>query len=185
MKLVWIIGPQAVGKMTVGHALEKQTGLTLFHNHMTIDLLEPLFGFSPELMELSEAFRRQIFKKFLHTENDGLIFTFMWAFNEEADWQFVKEIYELFTSHGADVYFVELEASVDTRLARNHSPHRLAHKPTKRNIEQSEAHLLQSIDKYRLQSEPGEIPYPNYIRINNENLAPEDVATLICKQFAF
>lgn len=35
MKLVVIIGPQAVGKMTVGHALEKITGLKLFHNHVT------------------------------------------------------------------------------------------------------------------------------------------------------
>lgn len=185
MKLVCIIGPQAVGKMTVGHALEKQTALTLFHNHMTIDLLEPIFGFSQELSELSDAFRMQIFKKFLQTEHAGLIFTYMWAFNEEADWQFIEEIYELFTSHGVEVYFVELEASVDTRLVRNHSPHRLAHKLTKRNIEQSEAHLLQSIEHYRLQSEPGEIPYLNYIRINNETMAPKDVATLICEQFDF
>jgi hypothetical protein len=48
-KFVFIFGPQAVGKMTVGQELAKVTGLKLFHNHMTIDLLEPLFGFSPEM----------------------------------------------------------------------------------------------------------------------------------------
>ena len=38
-KLVLLTGPQAVGKMTVGQELAKITGLKLFHNHMTIDLV--------------------------------------------------------------------------------------------------------------------------------------------------
>ena len=33
--LVQIIGPQAVGKMTVGQELSKITGYKLFYNHMT------------------------------------------------------------------------------------------------------------------------------------------------------
>ena len=43
MKLVLIFGPQAVGKMTVGQELAKITGLKLFHNHMTIDLVSNFF----------------------------------------------------------------------------------------------------------------------------------------------
>ena len=43
--------------MTVGQELAKETGLKLFHNHMTIDLLEPLFGFSPEMWRLTHLFR--------------------------------------------------------------------------------------------------------------------------------
>ena len=39
MKLVIIIGPPAVGKMTIGQALEKITDLKLFHNHMSIELV--------------------------------------------------------------------------------------------------------------------------------------------------
>lgn len=39
MKLVIITGPHAVGKMTVGQELERLTGLKLFHNHMTIDIV--------------------------------------------------------------------------------------------------------------------------------------------------
>lgn len=41
MKLIIIFGPQASGKMTIGHELEKLTELKLFHNHMTIELLAP------------------------------------------------------------------------------------------------------------------------------------------------
>lgn len=45
MKFVLIFGPQAVGKMTVGHELEKITDLKLFHNHMTIELVDPFFKY--------------------------------------------------------------------------------------------------------------------------------------------
>ena len=44
MKLVVIVGPHAVGKMTVGQELSKITGLKLFHNHMTIEPVIEIFG---------------------------------------------------------------------------------------------------------------------------------------------
>ena len=37
MHLVCIFGPPAVGKMTVGRELSRQTGSKLLHNHMTIE----------------------------------------------------------------------------------------------------------------------------------------------------
>ena len=46
MKFVLIFGPHAVGKMTVGYELEKITGLKLFHNHMTIELVSPFLTVS-------------------------------------------------------------------------------------------------------------------------------------------
>ena len=44
MKLVFILGDAAVGKMTVGQELMKITGLRLFHNHMTIEPVIEIFG---------------------------------------------------------------------------------------------------------------------------------------------
>lgn len=44
MKLVFIIGDAAVGKMTVGQELMKITDLRLFHNHMTIEPVIEIFG---------------------------------------------------------------------------------------------------------------------------------------------
>jgi hypothetical protein len=43
--LVFIVGPPAVGKMTVGYALAARTGLRLFHNHHTIDLVLRFFPY--------------------------------------------------------------------------------------------------------------------------------------------
>lgn len=44
--LIMITGPQAVGKMTVGQELAKLTNFKLFHNHMSIDLVNNFFSYS-------------------------------------------------------------------------------------------------------------------------------------------
>ncbi|OCT13693.1 shikimate kinase [Paenibacillus pectinilyticus] len=183
MKFVLIFGPQAVGKMTVGHELEKITALKLFHNHMTIELLHPYFGFSAETWRLVDLFRVEILEAVSKSDLDGMIFTYVWAFDLQSDWDFVHKICMIFESKGADVYFVELEASLEERVMRNTTPHRLEHKPTKRNVEHSEQDLRASMEKYRLNSIEGEIKQENYVRINNEGLSPQDVASMIKEKF--
>ncbi|WP_172840531.1 AAA family ATPase [Virgibacillus phasianinus] len=183
MKFVLLFGPQAVGKMTVGHELSKVTGLTLFHNHMTIDLLEPFFDFSTEMWRLSTLFREEIFNSFSKSDRYGMIFTFVWAFNEKEDWDSVEKICHTFSSHGADIYFVELEADVEERLKRNKTQHRLEHKPTKRNIEQSEQNLLSTMESLRLNSNDGEIKKKNYLKINNTGLSAKEVGRMIKEEF--
>ncbi|RLL47728.1 shikimate kinase [Oceanobacillus piezotolerans] len=183
MKLILLFGPQAVGKMTVGQELERLTGLPLLHNHKTIDLLSPIFGFSEEMWRLSTLFRYEIFKSVAKGNSNGVIFTFVWAFNEKEDWKFVEEICQFFESEGREVYLVELEADLEKRLERNKTSNRLEHKPSKRDIAFSERELLDSMDKYRLQSFPDEIKKRNYIRINNTNQSPHEVARKICEAF--
>lgn len=55
--------------------------------------------------------------------------------------------------------------------------------PTKRNIQWSEQELLNSVNKYRLNSKEGEIKQKNYLRINNTNLSEENVAKMIKDEF--
>ena len=60
--LIIIFGPHASGKMTVGHELEKTTDFKLFHNHMTIELVRPLFGYHDQTgRRLVDLFRKEIF----------------------------------------------------------------------------------------------------------------------------
>jgi len=185
MNFVFIFGPQAVGKMTIGKELERLTEFKLFHNHMTIELLEPLFGFNVETWELSSLFRNEIFKAAAKSNMKGLIFTYVWAFDQQEDWDFVNEIKEVFESHGVTIYFVELEASIGERLKRNKSPNRLKHKPTKRNIKWSEYELKETMKNHRLNSKRDEIMEKNYLKINNTNLDEKEVAELIIKEFNF
>ncbi len=49
VKLVFIHGPAAVGKLTVARELAELTGLALFHNHLVVDLVTSLFEFGSNL----------------------------------------------------------------------------------------------------------------------------------------
>lgn len=183
MKFVLIFGPQAVGKMTVGQELEKITDLKLFHNHMTIELLEPFFGFSKEMWRLANQFRKEIFEAVAKSDLEGLIFTYVWALDRQEDWDYIESVFEIFESKGATVYLVELEADFKERLERNKSPNRLEHKPTKRNIMASEGDLISTMEKYRLNSLKGEMKREHYIKINNTELSPVEVADMIKGNF--
>ncbi|SES16788.1 AAA domain-containing protein [Gracilibacillus ureilyticus] len=183
MKFVLIFGPQAVGKMTVGQALAKITGLKLLHNHMTIEMLAPIFGFTPEMWRLSTMFREEIFKSVSRSDLPGMIFTFVFAFNKKEDWEDVERICRIFESEGGEVCFVELEAELEARLKRNKTPNRLEHKPSKREIEQSEQRLIESMEKYRLNSTEGEIVKDNYMKINNTRLSAGEAAEIIKDRF--
>ena len=44
MKVLFLIGAGAAGKMTVGQEVMKRTGLRLFHNHMAIEPVIEIFG---------------------------------------------------------------------------------------------------------------------------------------------
>lgn len=184
MKFVLIFGPPAVGKMTVGHELAKATGLKLFHNHMTIEPLYAIFGASAETWNLSTLFRNHIFAAAAKSRNlAGLIFTFVWALDLAEDWAYVDSACATFESEGWTVYLVELQADLQVRLERNRTPWRLEHKPTKRDVERSEANLRETVSKYRLNSKEGEISRPNFLKIDNSHLSAQEVAALVRRTF--
>ena len=183
IKFILLFGPQAVGKMTVGHELTKITELKLFHNHMSIELFHPFFGFSNETWRLSNIVRRELFESFSNSKQYGLIFTYVWGFDLVADWEFVKQTCDIFESKGAQIYFVELEANIEARVIRNTTAFRLDQKPTKRNVEQSEMDLISTAEKHRLNSHKGEITRENYLRIDNTNVSADEVARIIKDTF--
>ena len=185
MKLVIIFGPHAVGKMTVGQELTKITELKLFHNHMTIEVVSDLFRNSPnEFRRLVDLFRQEIFEAFSKSDEHGMIFTYMWAFDSKEDWEYIEKLENLFVSRGAEVYFIELEAEEKLRIERNKTENRLANKPSKRNIENSERLFREIESEYRLNSLEGELQKENYIKINNSNLSPRDAAKIIKDRFS-
>ena len=184
MKLIVIFGPQAVGKMTVGHELEKVTNLKLFHNHMSIELVTPFFNYgTDEGKRIVKIIREEIFKAVVDSEQEGLIFTYVWYFDDQKERDYLESLTKIFKDKGAEVYYVELEADIKERIVRNKTEHRLEHKPTKRDIEWSEAELVKSNLEHRLNSKEGEIKEKNYLRINNSNLSANEVAILIKNEF--
>lgn len=186
MDLIVIMGPQAVGKMTVGKELEKKIDAKLLHNHETIDLFAKFLGYGNETFRLSDQTRKELFRAFVRNETnvtDSIIFTVVAAFDLDEDMEFLKEISAIFAAGQGRVFLIELEADLETRLERNVGESRLEAKPSKRNLDFSRNELLTTHEKHRLNSLPNEveekIQHVNYVRINNTYLEPEEVADRI------
>ena len=57
MKLIFIHGPVASGKLTIARALAALTGLAVFHNHLVVDAVAAVFPFGSEpFIRLREQF---------------------------------------------------------------------------------------------------------------------------------
>ncbi len=181
MKLVIIFGSGAVGKMTVGQVLMKRTGLRLFHNHMIIEPVIDVFGYFNS--ELIQKIRQQIFEDFVKTDLNGMIFTFMWAFDMQSDWDYITGVANLFKKYGAEIFWVELIADQKVRIERNKTENRIINKKSKRDLVASEIRLLGEETRHRLVSLDGEIPFDNYIKIDNTKLTPNDVVDIILEKF--
>ena len=181
MKLVLLIGNSAVGKMTVGQELAKITGLRLFHNHMMIEPVLEIFGqWRPDV---TQRLRQVIFEEFAKTDLYGMIFTYMWAFDMQSDWDYVDWVKGIFSLPEEDVYYVELIAPQEVRLKRNATENRLKNKASKRNIEDSNARLIRDDQNWRCESYPGEITHPNSLRLENADLPAAEAARIIKEQF--
>jgi hypothetical protein len=157
----------------------------LFHNHHTIELLLQLFPWgSPQFGRLLGEFRRRILEEAAGSDLPGLIFTYVWAFNQPGDDAEVEQYASIFRSRGGAVYYVELQATQDVRLARNESAFRLAEKPSKRDIVESRRRLLSMDADYQLDSGERFAGRADYVRIDNTNLSPRKVAQMVIDRFA-
>ena len=189
MKLLFIFGAHAAGKMTVGQQVAKITPMKLFHNHMTIEPVIEVFGAYNGAV--TERLRQVVFEEFARTDNYGLIFTFIWAFEEPHDTEYVRWLTRLYQDAGAQVDYVELVAPQEVRLVRNRTENRLKEKASKRDVELSEARMLSSESRHRCNSEPGEvcgklgIAPERYLCIDNTDLSPEEVAERIVSHFGY
>lgn len=182
--LVFIVGPPAVGKMTVGYELARRTGLKLFHNHHTIELALQFFPFgSPPFGRLVSEFRHRIMEEVAGSDLPGLIFTYVWAFDHPSDHASVARLADVFGSRGGRVLYVELEATQEERLRRNETEFRLAEKPSKRDVAVSRQRLLEHDSVYRLNSGGKFDGRADWLRIDNTLLSPSEVAERIIAHF--
>lgn len=182
--LVFIVGPPAVGKMTVGRELAARTGLRLFHNHQTIDLVLNFFPFgSAPFKQLVAEFRRRIFEEVAASDLPGVIFTYVWAFDHASDAAEVEGWASIFRQRGGRVVFAELEAPQEERLRRNETELRLAEKPFKRDLAASRANLLALDAGYQLGSRGAFDHREDWLRLDNTHLSPAEAAERIIERF--
>jgi hypothetical protein len=185
-ELVLIIGPPAVGKMTVGRAVCARTGFRLFHNHHTIEPLLEIFGFgTPPFVALNGEFRRRVIEE-AAASGTRLIFTLVWNVEEHDDADEVRRLVAPYVDAGLPVSFVELYADLPTRLERNRGEERIAEKKSKRDLAWSDAHVRELDATYVMNTRPDH-PTPAdallagfaHLRLYNGALTPEAAAAEI------
>jgi hypothetical protein len=187
MNLNLIVGPPAVGKMTVGQALAAKTGYKMLHNHLTLEPVRELFDFgTPSFLKLLHHFRCMLVTEAVNNDIDGLIMTFCWGFEKPSDQIFFDELTEIVTSARGEVFFAELRTDFETRLQRNVTENRLHHKPFKRDLVESERQLRSLEIRTFNTSESYPPPYPDrWLTIDNTDIPPGDVADQIITHFGF
>lgn len=181
--LIVVCGPHAVGKMTVAESLRDKLRYNMMMNHDSIELSDRIFGFAtPAQKELNEEIRQKVFSLAVK-HNLDMIFTYVCAFDEPEELEYLTELKDLFEQSGGQFYFVELSADIETRLARNETPHRMERKASKRDVAWSRANLLDGAAKYRLNSAEGETWFENHLKIDNSHLEPDQVADLVIEKY--
>ena len=179
--LIVVCGPQAVGKMTVAESLRDRLHYNMMMNHDSIELSDRIFGFAtPAQREFNARIREEAFTLAVKHGVD-LIFTFVCAFDLQEDLDYLLNLKNLFEQSGGKFYFVELSADLETRLARNETPHRMERKASKRDLEWSRNNLLEDAEKYRLNSDEGEFLCENHLKIDNSSLSPDEVADRVIR----
>lgn len=182
--LLFVVGPPAVGKMTVGEEIAARTGLRLFHNHLAIEPVLRFFPYdSPAGARLVQRFRHDILAEVAASDLPGLIFTLVWAFDLPEDEQAVDAYAGPFRRRGGRVLFLELQASQPERLRRNEGPSRLAEKPSKRDLAWSRRNLLEMDEKYQLGSDGRFDDRDDYLRLDTTHLDAADVAATAIAHF--
>jgi len=189
MDFIFVFGPQAVGKMTVGQELSKLMGYRLLHNHLTIDIARALYDvkdarFIKQLTRLNFFTFYEFIKQ---PSANGLVYTDVWALNSNHDIKTKVQMFEMFHKNKWNVYVVELTAPLNERLQRNKTENRLKHKPTKRDYKSSDEALLMAEEKFIFNSIGwDDFKLPRYIKhhliIDNENLLPDAVAQKIVSE---
>ncbi len=173
MKLLFIYGSPAVGKLTVANQIAAVTDFKVFHNHLSIDCIKPIFEFgSKSFGKLIDLIRVETITEAAR-ENVDLIYTFCYAKN--LDDAHVEKITNAVEENGSEVCFVLLKADrreLDKRVTED----------SRKNLGKAKTVEMMKYfhETYDLLSP---VPMRESLIIDNTNLSAKDAAQQIIKHF--
>jgi RNase adaptor protein for sRNA GlmZ degradation len=173
MKLIFIYGPPAAGKLTVSNAVAALTGYKVCHNHLSIDAIEPIFDFgTPSFFKLVEMIRLETVAEAAR-QNVNLIYTFCYA--KGLDDPHVEKIINIVASNGGEVCFVLLICD------KNELEKRVTEESRKRFGKANNTVILNELlDKYELFSP---VPQQASLCLDTTNISPQEAAQQIIKHY--
>ncbi len=173
MNLIFIYGPPAAGKLTVAKELAALTGYKVFHNHLSIDWIEPIFEFgSPSFWRLVELIRIETITEAARADV-SLIYTFCYA--KDKDDPHVEKIINAVEGNGGKVCFVLLVCE------RKELESRILEENRKKFGKANNLEILNKLlDNYEL-FQP--VNARESLIIDNTNLSPQEAAQQIVSHF--
>ena len=172
MYVLFIHGPAASGKHTIGSLISQRRGIPLFHNHLTVDLVKTLFSFGTKpFADLRAQIWRASFSQAAMAKT-----SFVFTFNPEStvDPALIEELQNVVEEYGGKVFFVELlcsDAEVVRRIGNN---------------SRAKFGKLLDADVYREFKETGGFDFPALpepmVVIDTERNTPDQAATAINAQ---
>jgi RNase adaptor protein for sRNA GlmZ degradation len=173
MKLILIYGAPAAGKLTVANEIAAQTDFKVFHNHLTIDAIAPIFPFGSEsFWRLVHQFRIETVAEAARAGVD-LIYTFCYA--KDSDDAHVRLVTKAVEENGGEIHFVLL------RCERHELEKRLVNESRKRFGKLKDVGILSELlEKNDLFST---VPERESLIIENTNLSAKQAAKKIVEHF--
>jgi|TARA_B100001971_G_scaffold119153_1_gene109690 tRNA uridine 5-carbamoylmethylation protein Kti12 len=173
MKLIFIYGLPAVGKLTVANELSKITNFSIIHNHLTVDLLSPVLEVGKgKFWEYMFKLRFEVLKIAIK-ENIDIIFTSCYA--KKVDDSYLKRYINLINKNKGKIYFVQLKCDDKVLFQRIKKESRKKYGKLK-NING----LKKLLKELELRSP---IPFVDSYTIDNTNLSANKTALKIKKHF--
>ena len=170
MKVVWLHGPPAAGKLTVAKVLHTDHAFKLFHNHLAVDISLAIydeFG-EKDFFSFTNSVRRQVLSKANSLGVMHLVMTYMTC--AEKDDPQIKEYLTFFAQENIEVYPIHLRPGNDELLSRVTSAGR---------INTYKISSVSKLSEFLLDKHFQAIQHPNTLTIDNSELSPKSVASLI------
>jgi len=173
MKLLFLHGAPAVGKLTVAKSLLRIVPGRLMDNHAAIDLARTIFDFgAPGFWELVHDVRRSAMNAAAEHGVPLLVTTFCYA--EPEDREQFGQIEAIVQRHGGKLLPVFLHCSREEALRRVGNPDRVE----RRKLTSGE-HLIRDLDRYDLTA----VPRPDCLRLDTSINPAEVTAQKIVEHF--
>ena len=173
MKLVFIYGPPASGKLTVARALARLTGFKLFHNHVSIQFVTSILDFgSKAANRLVDRYRWEMMEA---AAREGVDTIFTFVYGRPDDDEFVKDIVRKVKRHKGRVFFVRLHCKREELVKRISKPERrIMGKLTEEKILD---------DLFRVHDLDSEVPLQSTLSIDTGKNSPGKAARMIVQHY--